>query len=67
MQPISRPANWPTWIPDPTPHDYPEDAADEDNGCYAHECCVCKTRFVAHKRRWNVCKLCVGKPEDIAL
>lgn len=61
---IQRPTNWISWMPDPTPHDYPEDAADEDNGQYMHKCRVCSATFIAHKRRWDVCKLCVGKPEE---
>lgn len=47
-------------IQNPSPHDWPEDWADpaEDNGCYNHICAQCRTQFLGHKRRPNVCKVC---------
>ena len=40
--------------------DWPEDFADEDNGCYCHRCRYCGKPFVGHKRRPNVCKKCAN-------
>ena len=52
-----RPDNWPKWIRDPLPVDWPEDAADEDNGCYQRNCVHCRVLFFGHKRR-PTCKEC---------
>ena len=50
--------SWPPFIPPPGPHDWPEDAVnDDDNGCYMNVCLFCKRTFVGHKRRM-VCKAC---------
>jgi hypothetical protein len=42
------------------PHDWIEDYADEDNGCYGHICSQCGEQFFGHKQRrfHNTCKVC---------
>ena len=40
-----------------TLRDWPEDAADADNGQYQCRCVECEQPFVGHKRRTH-CKLC---------
>ena len=46
-----------SFIP-PSPRDWTEDFADEDNGRYMHICPTCNLQFVAHKRRHGQCKVC---------
>lgn len=41
----------------PNPHDWPEDAKDEDNGSYLNNCIHCDIQFIGHKDRW-FCKSC---------
>lgn len=60
---ILRPTNWPTWFPDPTPHDWVEDSSDEDNGQYGHVCRACDHTFVGHKRRPDLCRVCGTNPK----
>lgn len=44
----------------PSPRDWTEDFADEDNGAYSHTCPTCKLDFTAHKRRVGECRVCAG-------
>lgn len=60
---IPRPDNWPKWIRDPLPVDWPEDSVDTDNGCYQQNCSSCRVLFFGHKRRY-VCKSCSKAAEE---
>lgn len=42
--------------------DWPEDAADTDNGSYQCRCVTCGSAFTGHKRRL-VCKACAEQPK----
>lgn len=53
--------SWPSYLPPPTPHDWPEDAEDSDNGCYGHLCVSCHTSFIGHKRRPPQCRVCADE------
>ena len=44
-----------------SPRDWPEDFADEDNGCYYHVCYTCGGSFMGHKRRVNICHVCADE------
>ena len=46
-----------TQAPSNSGRDWPEDAADEDNGRYQNTCRLCGNMFIGHKRRVT-CKLC---------
>lgn len=32
-----------------------------ENGNYLHVCADCNRKFIGHKRRPNICRLCAGK------
>jgi hypothetical protein len=54
----------PAWIPQQL-GDWPEDYADEENGCYGHQCLSCRKQFTGHKHRPPTCKVCANAAKAI--